>query len=42
VPGREPVYYDRVLGLFGTGFIDGRYRFDEAGRLVPAWRTACD
>ncbi|MGF6300518.1 endo-1,4-beta-D-glucanase Y [Paraburkholderia sp. WC7.3d] len=42
VPGREPVYYDRVLGLFGSGFIDGRYRFDEAGRLVPAWRTACD
>ena len=42
VPGREPVYYDRVLGLFGTGFIDGRYRFDEAGRLVPSWRTACD
>ncbi|MGF6817170.1 endo-1,4-beta-D-glucanase Y [Paraburkholderia atlantica] len=42
VPGREPVYYDRVLGLFGTGFIDGRYRFDEAGSLVPAWRAACD
>jgi len=42
VPGREPVYYDRVLGLFGTGFIDGRYRFDDAGRLVPAWRNACD
>ncbi|MBB5499271.1 cellulose synthase complex periplasmic endoglucanase BcsZ [Paraburkholderia sp. MM5384-R2] len=42
VPGREPVYYDRVLGLFGRGFIDGRYRFDEAGGLVPAWRTACD
>ncbi len=41
-PGREPVYYDRVLGLFGTGFIDGRYRFDEAGRLVPSWRNACD
>ena len=40
-PGREPVYYDRVLGLFGTGFIDGRYRFDEAGRLVPSWRSAC-
>ncbi|MFM0340463.1 cellulose synthase complex periplasmic endoglucanase BcsZ [Paraburkholderia fungorum] len=42
VPGREAVYYDRVLGLFGTGFIDGRYRFDEAGRLVPSWRNACD
>ncbi|MEW6344403.1 MAG: cellulose synthase complex periplasmic endoglucanase BcsZ [Pseudomonadota bacterium] len=42
VAGREPVYYDRVLGLFGTGFIDGRYRFDDAGRLVPSWRNACD
>jgi endo-1,4-beta-D-glucanase Y len=42
VAGHEPVYYDRVLGLFGTGFIDGRYRFDDAGRLVPSWRTACD
>ncbi|SOE64367.1 endoglucanase [Burkholderia sp. D7] len=38
---REPVYYDRVLGLFGAGFIEGRYRFDEAGRLVPSWRSAC-
>ena len=40
-PNREPVYYDRVLGLFGAGFIEGRYRFDEAGRLVPSWRSAC-
>ncbi|WP_250514883.1 cellulose synthase complex periplasmic endoglucanase BcsZ [Caballeronia sp. INDeC2] len=39
--GREPVYYDRVLGLFGGGFIDGRYRFDENGRLVTNWRSAC-
>lgn len=42
VPGRDPVYYDRVLGLFGSGFIDGRYRFDDAGHLVPRWRTACE
>jgi endo-1,4-beta-D-glucanase Y len=42
VAGHEPVYYDRVLGLFGTGFIDGRYRFDDAGRLVPSWRNTCD
>lgn len=39
--GREPVYYDRVLGLFGGGFVDGKYRFDENGRLVPNWRSAC-
>lgn len=42
VQGHEPVYYDRVLGLFGTGFVDGRYRFDDTGRLVPGWRNACD
>jgi len=41
INNREPVYYDRVLGLFGAGFIEGRYRFDEAGRLVPSWRSAC-
>ena len=41
VPGREPVYYDRVLGLFGGGFIEGKYRFDDTGRLVPNWRSAC-
>ncbi|MDR5817706.1 cellulose synthase complex periplasmic endoglucanase BcsZ [Caballeronia sp. LZ033] len=41
VAGREPAYYDRVLGLFGGGFVDGRYRFDETGRLVPNWRSAC-
>ncbi|SAL23221.1 endo-1,4-D-glucanase [Caballeronia peredens] len=39
--GREPVYYDRVLGLFGGGFVEGRYRFDENGRLLPKWRSAC-
>ena len=41
-PGQPPVYYDRVLGLFGTGFIDGRYRFDANGHLVPTWRNRCD
>ncbi|WP_296653874.1 cellulose synthase complex periplasmic endoglucanase BcsZ [Paraburkholderia sp.] len=41
-PGYEPVYYDRVLGLFGTGALDGRYRFDVNGQLIPAWRGACE
>jgi endoglucanase len=40
-PDKQPLYYDRVLGLFGTGFIDGRFRFDVDGRLVPNWRPAC-
>jgi endoglucanase len=34
-------YYDQVLSLFGTGAAEGRYRFDEAGRLVPRWETTC-
>lgn len=41
-PGGGIVYYDRVLGLFGTGALEGRYHFDTAGRLVPAWSTTCD
>ncbi|WP_298829528.1 cellulose synthase complex periplasmic endoglucanase BcsZ [uncultured Piscinibacter sp.] len=32
-------YYDRVLVLFGTGWIEGHYRFDEKGRLLPRWST---
>jgi len=30
-----------VLMLFGTGSADGRYRFDENGRLVPRWENTC-
>lgn len=30
-------YYDQALILFGQGWLDGRYRFDEQGRLQPAW-----
>jgi endoglucanase len=30
-------YYDQVLSLFGTGWDDGQYRFDERGRLQPGW-----
>lgn len=37
----EPVYYDRVLGLFGGGAVDGRYHFDANGQLVPSWQGAC-
>jgi endo-1,4-beta-D-glucanase Y len=37
----QPVYYDEVLTLFGTGAADGRYRFDENGRLVPRWENTC-
>ena len=37
----QPPYYEQVLTLFGTGAAEGRYRFDEAGRLAPRWETSC-
>ena len=33
--GEPTNYYDQILILFGQGWIDGRYRFDEQGRLQP-------
>lgn len=30
-------YYDEVLVLFGLGWIEKRFRFDESGRLQTAW-----
>jgi endoglucanase len=30
-----------VLMLFGLGYLDGLYRFDAQGRVVPAWTSAC-
>ncbi len=32
-------YYDQVLALFGLGFVEGRFRFNHCGELVPAWRA---
>lgn len=32
-------YYDQVLVLFGTGWIEGHYRFDAQGRLLPRWSS---
>jgi endoglucanase len=31
-------YYDQVLILFGQGWQDGHYKFDERGQLEPEWR----
>jgi len=31
-------YYDEALVLFGKGWLDGRYRFDDGGRLQPSWQ----
>ncbi|WP_109127039.1 cellulose synthase complex periplasmic endoglucanase BcsZ [Dyella sp. C11] len=36
-----PGYYSQVLSLFGLGFLDGLYRFDGDGALVPAWMSTC-
>lgn len=30
-------YYDQALALFGTGWIEGRFRFDSQGRLLARW-----
>lgn len=35
--GAATNYYDEVLILFGSGWLDGRYRFDRQGRLQPKW-----
>ena len=35
--GAATNYYDEALILFGKGWLDGQYRFDEQGRLQPIW-----
>jgi endoglucanase len=35
--GHPPTYYDQNLILFAQGYVEGRYRFDVDGRLVPGW-----
>lgn len=39
-PGRMG-YYDRVLALFGKGWMDRHFRFSADGRLQPAWSRPC-
>lgn len=34
-------YYSQVLALFGLGYLDGHYRFDADGAVVPAWTSTC-
>ena len=40
-PGGQPPYYDQVLGLFGTGWMEQRYQFLPSGRLQLRWEKAC-
>jgi len=35
--GEATNYYDQILILFGKGWLDGQYRFDDQGRLQPKW-----
>lgn len=35
--GEPTNYYDQVLILFGKGWLDGQYRFDDQGCLQPKW-----
>lgn len=35
--GETTHYYDQVLILFGSGWLEGQYRFDTQGRLQPKW-----
>jgi len=34
-------YYDNVLTLFGTGWMEDRYKFSADGSLVTQWGTMC-
>lgn len=36
--GVPPHYYDQVLGLFGEGWSDGRFRFGVHGQVIPRWQ----
>jgi endoglucanase len=34
-------YYSDALSLFGSGWMDGRFKFDRHGNLVPQWTMPC-
>ncbi|WP_263365899.1 cellulose synthase complex periplasmic endoglucanase BcsZ [Edaphobacter bradus] len=36
--GKDAAYYDQNLSLFGTGWVEQRYRFDPNGRLQVKWK----
>ncbi|HRL21659.1 MAG TPA: cellulose synthase complex periplasmic endoglucanase BcsZ [Alcaligenes sp.] len=38
---KQPPYYDVVLSLFGMGWAQGYYTFNEAGQLQTQWEKAC-
>lgn len=41
-PAPQPLpYYERMLLLFGQGWLDGRYAFTRSGQLQTHWRLLC-
>lgn len=36
--GKDQTYYDQVLALFATGYLDGRFRFGPNGELKVEWK----
>ncbi|EJN37441.1 endoglucanase Y [Pseudomonas sp. GM84] len=40
-PVDAQAYYNQVLAMFGQGWDEARYRFDNQGRLLPAWSAPC-
>jgi endoglucanase len=38
---RQPPYYDFVLSLFGTGWLDSRYQFLRSGQVGLLWEKSC-
>lgn len=41
-PLAADAYYNQSLLLFGLGWLQGQYHFDEEGQLHPVWLTSCD
>lgn len=39
--GQDRRYYDQVLALFGTGWMEQRFSFSRQGQLVVKWNSSC-
>jgi endoglucanase len=39
--GQDLRYYDQVLALFGTGWMEHRFSFSPQGQLVVKWTSSC-
>lgn len=41
VARQQPPYYDYVLSMFGTAWLDGRYQFQRTGQIQLEWEKSC-